>query len=149
MAEHRPSPPPPLDPLEVELVALGRTLVVDPPALDLADRVLARIEEDAAAPRGRRCGAPVSAHPGAGRSSRPSPPLLVVVLVPPVRAAVLDLFRIGGVTVREVPSPTGGSPTTAPPTGRRGRALPRGGVGPRGVRRRRPAGARRSRRPSR
>jgi len=42
--------------------------------------------------------------------------LLVVVLVPPVRAAVLDLFRIGGVTVREVPSPSVGSSTSGPPS---------------------------------
>ncbi|QIM22637.1 hypothetical protein G7075_18325 [Phycicoccus sp. HDW14] len=37
--------------------------------------------------------------------------MLVLVLVPPVRAAVLDLFRIGGVVVREAPSPPVGSPT--------------------------------------
>ncbi len=117
MAEHRPSPPPPLDPLEVELVALGRTLVVDPPAPDLADRVLARIAQDDAAPAREsvwrtRLGAPRRRALVAAVAAA-----LVVVLVPPVRAAVLDLFRIGGVTVREVPSPTGGSPTTAPPSG--------------------------------
>jgi len=113
MSEHVPTPPP-TDPLEAELVALGRTLVVDPPALDLADRVLARIAEEATtgerssvwrtrlgAPRRRALVAAVAA-------------LLVVVLVPPVRAAVLDLFRIGGVTVREVPSPTGASTTSSP-----------------------------------
>ena len=33
------------DPLEAELIALGRTLVVDPPSADLADLVLARIAE--------------------------------------------------------------------------------------------------------
>ena len=53
MSEHAPSPQP-LDPLEAELVALGRTLVVDLPAVDLAERVLARIAEteveDAGAP---------------------------------------------------------------------------------------------------
>jgi hypothetical protein len=38
----------------------------------------------------------------------------VVVLVPPVRAAVLDFFRIGGVTVREVPSPSGAPATSDP-----------------------------------
>ena len=41
--------------------------------------------------------------------------LIVVVLVPPVRAAVLDLLRIGGVTVREVPSPSGGPATSDAP----------------------------------
>ena len=42
MGEQFPPPPPPsrpdgLDPLEVELLALGRTLVIDPPRVDLAD----------------------------------------------------------------------------------------------------------------
>ena len=46
MSEHTPSRPP-LDALEAELIALGRTLVVDPPAADLAERVLARIAQTA------------------------------------------------------------------------------------------------------
>ena len=137
MSEHTPSPQP-LDPLEAELIALGRTLVVDPPAVDLAERVLARIAEtqgeDAGAPA-----APSTSPVVVGRSrfsgwlparlpawltSLRAPrrralataiaALLVVVLVPPVRAAVLDLFRIGGVTVQEVPSPSGGSASTDP-----------------------------------
>ncbi len=141
MAEHTPAPPP-IDPLVAELVALGRTLVVDPPADDLAERVLARIAqtdgEDAGAPS-----APRTPPVGVGRSS-PSgwlparvvgwftgwrsisrgprrralvaalAALLVVILVPPVRAAVLDLFRIGGVTVREVPSPSSAPATSGP-----------------------------------
>ena len=137
MSEHTPSPQP-LDPLEAELIALGRTLVVDPPAVDLAERVLARIaetdREDAGAPA-----APTTSPVVVGRSrlsgwlparlpawlaSLRAPrrralaaaiaALLVVVLVPPVRAAVLDLLRIGGVTVREVPSPSGGSASSDP-----------------------------------
>lgn len=137
MSEHTPSPPP-VDPLEAELIALGRTLVVDPPADDLAQRVVARIapadREDAGAP------AAASTAPVAVATSRrsgrlptllPAWPtglrtpqrrawaaaiaaLLVVVVVPPVRAAVLDFLRIGGVTVREVPSPSG-APVTSDP----------------------------------
>ena len=84
-------------------------------AVDLVGRVLARIEEDAAAPRRAspwrtRLGAPRRRALVAAVAA-----LLVVALVPPVRAAVLDLFRIGGVTVREVPSPPSGSPTSGPP----------------------------------
>lgn len=116
MDEHVPGPPPP-DPLEVELLALGRTLVIDPPVPDLVDRVLARITEDAAAPTETRS-SPWRTRLGAPRRRAlvaAVAAVLVVVLVPPVRAAVLDLFRIGGVTVREVPSSPTGSPTTAPP----------------------------------
>ena len=144
MSEHTPSPPPP-DPLEAELVALGRTLVVDPPPADLGDRVLARIAategQDAGAPAVPRTSPVVVGRPRpSGRMPAPHPSrrpawlrslsaprrralaaaiatLLVVVLVPPVRAAVLDFFRIGGVTVREVPSPSG-APAPSDPSSR-------------------------------
>lgn len=130
--------PPPFDPLEAELIALGRTLVVDPPAADLLERVLARIAgtdaEDAGAPAALRTSPPSVApsHPSrgvpgwlAGWSTSLRAPrrralaaavaaLLLVVLVPPVRAAVLDFLRIGGVTVREVPSPSGAPATRDP-----------------------------------
>ncbi|WP_353953248.1 hypothetical protein V6K52_07435 [Knoellia sp. S7-12] len=111
------------DPLEAELIALGRTLVVDPPSTDFAERVLMRISEteDGYAVR------PISRLRSTLSTwlSRLSDPrrraaavaiasLLVVVLVPPVRAAVLDFFRIGGVTVREVPPPTGVGTSTGP-----------------------------------
>ena len=43
--------------------------------------------------------------------------VLVLALVPPVRAAVLELLRIGGVVVREVPAPPA-TPTTTSPTSR-------------------------------
>jgi hypothetical protein len=121
MSEHLPSPQP-LEPLEVELMSLGRSLVVDPPPVDLAARVLSRIAEDAfrsqRSPRWRnRIGARRRRALVAAVAA-----LLVVVLVPPVRAAVLDLLRIGGVTVREVPAPPGastagdpGRPTPASP----------------------------------
>jgi len=141
MSEYAPSPQP-LEPLEAELIALGRTLVVDPPAVDLAERVLARIAatdvEDAGAPaepstspvvagRSRLTGWLPARLPNrlpAWLTSLRAPrrralaaaiaAVLVVVLVPPVRAAVLDLFRIGGVSVREVPSPSGGSVPSDP-----------------------------------
>jgi hypothetical protein len=111
-----------LDPLEAELIALGRTLVVDPPSADLADLVLARLAETddgyAARPRSRT-GPAFATWLGALWAPRRRAAvaaiaaLLVVVLVPPVRAAVLELFRIGGVTVREVPAP----PDLGAPTG--------------------------------
>ena len=48
MSEHTPSIQP-IDPLETELIALGRALVVQPPAADLAVRVLELIKADAQA----------------------------------------------------------------------------------------------------
>lgn len=113
-------------PLELELVALGRALVVDPPPDDLAELVLARITDPA--PVSAPVAAPVSA-PEPGSLAMPASPgptwlgvrrrmvavaaavaaVLVVALVPPVRAAVLDLLRIGGVSVREVPRPSPGA----------------------------------------
>jgi hypothetical protein len=132
MSEH-PRSPEPLEPLESELIALGRTLLVDPPPADLAERVLARIAETdgeyAGAPAAPST-SPVVVGPSllgwlpTWRARLRAPrrralataiaALLVVVLVPPVRAAVLDLLRIGGVTVREVPSPPGESATNDP-----------------------------------
>ena len=141
MSEH-PRSLEPLEPLESELIALGRTLVVDPPRADLAERVLARIAETGGEYAGAP-GAPGTSPMVVGQSRFPAwlparPPnwlptwrgslrapwrralataiaaLLVVVLVPPVRAAVLDLLRIGGVMVREVPSPSGSSATSDP-----------------------------------
>jgi len=137
MSEH-PRAPEPLEPLESELIALGRTLVVDPPPADLAERVLARIAETGAEYAGAPSALPSTSPMVVGQSrlsgwlpawlanwlptwrrSLRAPrrralataiaALLVVVLVPPVRAAVLDLLRIGGVTVHEVPSRPGGS----------------------------------------
>lgn len=118
------------DPLERELRALGRSLAIAPPAPTLSADVLARIAGDVGAARvvgagsGRAAGQ-VSAPRPAGPASFGWPrrrvaaaiaamALLVVALVPPVRAAVLEFFRIGGVTVEEVPSPPS-SPTPATP----------------------------------
>lgn len=111
------------DPLEAELIALGRTLVVDPPSTDLAHRVLARIAETDGAYAGRPRSAGRSAFstwlsalggPRRRAAAVAIAALLVVVLIPPVRAAVLEFFRIGGVTVREVPAPSGATATAGP-----------------------------------
>jgi len=113
-------PPPPIDPLEEELIALGRTLVVSPASAHLAERVLARIAEadgvDAATPAAPGTSPVVESWLPAWRRGLRAPgrralaaaiaALLVVLLVPPVRAGVLDFLRIGGVTVLEVPSPS-------------------------------------------
>lgn len=103
------------DPLEAELVALGRALVVDAPPADLADRVIGRLVQAGPAP------AVVAPAPPRGLRrwtlAAAVAALLVVVLVPPVRAAVLDLFRIGGVTVREAPTPPDGSAPRTPSGG--------------------------------
>lgn len=123
------------DPLERELRALGRSLAIAPPAPTLSADVLDRIAGDVAATR--VVGADPRRGPGQTVTPRPAGPasfgwpprrvaaaiaamaLLVVALVPPVRAAVLELFRIGGVTVEEVPSPPSSSTpaTPAPRTG--------------------------------
>ena len=88
--------------LEDELVALGRALVTDPPRDDLADLVLARLAAPAGAshrrvrrPFGRRLGWAVAAAVA-----------LVLGLLPPVRAAVVELLHIGGIVVREEPRPS-------------------------------------------
>ncbi|MBC9823145.1 hypothetical protein [Terrabacter sp. MAHUQ-38] len=116
--------------LEDELVALGRALVTDPPRDDLAALVLARLEPLADA-RTEPAEPAEPAEPVAPvalpvtRQARPTPRrlgwaiaaavVLVLALIPPVRAAVLELLRIGGVVVREVPSPS--SPPATTPSG--------------------------------
>ena len=105
--------------LERELVALGRALVVDPPRDDLADRVLARLatvpsrDEPGAVPSRDEPVAAATRPPGRRRLgwAIAAAVVLVLALVPPVRAAVLELLRIGGVVVREEPPPR-----TQPPT---------------------------------
>ena len=96
--------------LERELVALGRALVVDPPRDDLAERVLARL--GAVPSRGEPAGA-ATRRPARRRLgwTIAAAVVLVLALIPPVRAAVLELLRIGGVVVREEPPPR-----TLPPT---------------------------------
>ncbi|WP_076258830.1 hypothetical protein [Intrasporangium flavum] len=96
--------------LERELVALGRLLVTEPPRDDVAVSVLARITaattpaRPARAPRSaRRVGWAVAAAVA-----------LALALVPPVRAAVLELLHLGGVVVREEPRPGTSSPALSP-----------------------------------
>ena len=95
--------------LERELVGLGRLLLTEPPREDLAASVLARVS--AATPpvvpaRARR---PVRRRLAWGLAAAVA---LALALVPPVRAAVLELLHLGGVTVREEPPP---GPSSAPP----------------------------------
>ena len=100
-----------LDSLEDELRALGRTLLVDPPPEDLVERVLARLPTQRQRTplnwlraRRRRLVAVVI-----------SVVLLGLGLTPPVRAAVVEWLRIGGVLIRTAPSVPGPSPTPQPP----------------------------------
>lgn len=106
--------------LERDLVELGRALTPDPPRADLVQAVMARLADgDSSQP------APVAAGLESRRRDRSRLTrrlaaaaavliALVVALVPPVRAAVLELLRIGGVTVQEHPAPT--VPPTPLPT---------------------------------
>ncbi|WP_392542683.1 hypothetical protein [Oryzobacter telluris] len=96
----------PSDVLERELLALGRALEVDAPPADLADVVLARVTAPVPLrprPRRRLLAAAVAA-------------LVALALVPPVRAAVVELLRIGGVELGRTttPSPV---PSTSRPAG--------------------------------
>src|SRR6478735_4180375 len=121
--------------LEAELVALGRTLVTEPPRPDLVTLVLARLAavqppEPAAEPPSVGPLQVVATIPSAARPTRvmrrrlgwatAAVVVLVLALVPPVRAAVLELLRIGGIVVREVPAPpaTPTTPTTTSPASR-------------------------------
>lgn len=106
--------------LEDELVALGRALVTDPPRDDLAALVLTRLEP--LRDRAELVEPVARVEPAAPRVARPTPRrlgwavaaavVLAVALIPPVRAAVLELLRIGGVVVREVPPPSTPPATT-------------------------------------
>lgn len=121
--------------LEAELVALGRTLVTEPPRPDLAKLVLTRLAavqraEPAPEPPSVRPPEVVATTPSVARPTRvmrrrlgwatAAVVVLVLALVPPVRAAVLELLRIGGIVVREVPAPpaTPTTPTTTSPASR-------------------------------
>jgi len=103
-----------LDDLDADLRALGRTLVVAPPAEDLVEQVLARV---AAGPEPTRAR-------DRGRTRRRRLVAVIIALVllglgltAPVRAAVVEWLRIGGVLVRTGPPASGPSPTpSAPPT---------------------------------
>src|SRR5918997_2231632 len=102
-----------LDQLEDELRELGRTMVVAAPRDDLVERVLTRLP---ARPRRQRT-------PWAwllARRRRLVAVIIAVVLLglgltPPVRAAVVEWLRIGGVVIRTQPPLAGPSPTPQPP----------------------------------
>jgi hypothetical protein len=101
-----------LDSLEADLRALGRTLVVEPPAEDLTERVLAAL------PPTRRRRSPWAWL--LARRRRIVAVIIAVVIVglgltPPVRAAVIEWLRIGGIMIRTSPPVSGPSPTPQPP----------------------------------
>ena len=101
-----------LDQLEDELRALGRTLVVAAPRDDLVERVLTRLP---ATPRRRRT-------PWAWLMARRRRLVAVIIavlliglgLTPPVRAAVVEWLRIGGVLIRTGRRPPGPPPLRSP-----------------------------------
>src|SRR5215212_6885066 len=102
------------DDLDAELRALGQTLVVAAPPDDLVEQVLGRLP-DGPAPSRTRGG-------GWGRTRRRRLVAAIIALViiglgltPPVRAAVVEWLRIGGVLVRTQPPVSGPSPTASPP----------------------------------
>jgi hypothetical protein len=104
------------DHLREDLQALGRTLVVDPPADDLLERVLAALPA-------RRPGRLRRAWLWLTRSRRRliavivAAVIIALCLTPPVRAVVLHWLRIGGVVIKTVPpAQRGMSPTPQPPT---------------------------------
>jgi hypothetical protein len=101
-----------LDRLEDELRALGRTLLVDAPPDDVVERVLTRLPQQR-----RRRG------PWAWLRARRRRLVAVIIaavllglgLTPPVRAAVVEWLRIGGVLIRTEPQLGGRSLTPQPP----------------------------------
>jgi hypothetical protein len=102
--------------LEADLRSLGRTLIVDPPADDLVERVLAALPAT-------RPGRLRRAWLWLTRSRRRLVAMIVAAVIialcltPPVRAVVLRWLRIGGVVIKTAP-PTQRtvSPTPQPPT---------------------------------
>lgn len=124
MTDASPGPLDHTDPLEAELVALGRSLPPMPAPIDLVDRVLLAIATptDAATTPPPSPIRRLAARPRRLAATIAAAVVLVVALVPPVRAAVLELLRIGGVAVREVPPPGGsGASVTLPASSPEGR----------------------------
>jgi hypothetical protein len=100
------------DVLVAELQALGRSIVVEPPAEDLAERVLARLP---ATPHRSRTSSWLRA-----RRRRLIAVIIALVIIglgltPPVRAAVVEWLRIGGVLIQTAPPASGPPPTAEPP----------------------------------
>jgi hypothetical protein len=92
--------------IEHELRELGRTLVVAPPPDDLAERVVLRVRAE-----GRRRGRLSTWWHWLTNSRRRlvaaivAAVLIGLVLTPPVRAAVVEWLRIGGVLIKSAPPP--------------------------------------------
>ena len=112
--------------LEQELRELGQTLVVAPPPDDLAERVLVRVRAESA--RRRR----LSTWWGWLISSRRrlvaaivAALLIGLVLTPPVRAAVAEWLRIGGVLIKSAPPPVAPSASQEPVPTAKGVSLDR------------------------
>ena len=100
------------DALTAELRALGRTMLIAPPPDDLVEQVLSRLPAEPA--RRRSPGRWLLA-----RRRRLVALVITVVIIglgltPPVRAAVIEWLRIGGVMIRTAPAPTGPAPTADP-----------------------------------
>lgn len=106
------------DQLEAELGALARAIASPEPPSDLAQKVLARLDQ----PKRRELETLLRRFV---RSRRRVVAVIIAALIvalaltPPVRAAVAELFRIGGVVMRSAPTPIapGQSPDPLPTTG--------------------------------
>lgn len=106
------------DPLEAELRSLGHELATPVPPDDLAERVLRRLPTS---PPRRTRSRGVRWLLGSRRRLVAIIVAAVVValaLTPPVRAAVVELLRIGGVIVRSAPAPSSTTASGAPTAGR-------------------------------
>ncbi|HLT62202.1 MAG TPA: hypothetical protein VK020_13460, partial [Microlunatus sp.] len=118
-------PDPGLDPdlpgpgtdLADELRALGRSVVVAPVPDDLAERVLARVPRRRPHPVSRMLRRTVLDRRARRRLVAVVVAALLVglLLTPPVRAAVVEWFRVGGILFSSAPAPTT-APTTRPTT---------------------------------
>jgi hypothetical protein len=98
--------------LEQELRELGRTLVVGPPPADLAERVIVCVWTEA-----RRGRLSTWWHWLTGSRRRlvaaiVAAVLIGLVLTPPVRAAVVEWLRIGGILIKSAPPPA--APSVSP-----------------------------------
>jgi hypothetical protein len=100
--------------LEVQLRALGRSITIEPPADDLAERVLDRVLAERPGPLIRAWHRLVTSR------RRLVAVIIAAVIValgltPPVRATVLEWLRIGGVVIKTAPPPAPGTSLTPQP----------------------------------
>lgn len=102
--------------LESELRALGRTVSVEPVPDDLAERVLARIPSRPVHPVRRFLRRTVLD----ARARRRLVAVIIAALIagllltPPVRAAVIEWLRVGGIVFQSAPAPPPGPVPTSP-----------------------------------